>query len=756
MFISMQGNWTIDVKSMESDYPRRFVVSGAATGNGNHAATVGMAPVHVTGNLWTITTQYNSGAGFQQSDTRLKFPVLQLGNYKFDIESNDDRSFVDFDDLTLTCSTPASFSDYLIYGNVTTYSGLCYYNPCYRGWLVIETAAALRVALQNPLLATVIKKYYPERIPPIIVNPNPPDPGPFIPLMINLGGSAQASGNVANIYRGTQSANADTKKSAKDSAAAMSATAALKFDRSVAQTSSQQVQSVSQDTIAIARMIDHSFQRCTTSPASNVTLNFQEYDRSASELAGGPYIGTGIRDFLGSAVTDMNGNYIFRFTQSVSELIDEVFTDVAPGENVFVQYRPDLIVSVPASSPASGVLYESAPYYNVPNLYRLDLCLPESEVPVTSVCFNGNLIGSLGNVFVGGNQNTAGSLSAAALNRDGDNNHLRIDGRISVHNSQAGFAIDCACWSGLIDVKGCMYNARRSQSDPIIRHYTIRYSKDGVHWQFVTESYLHPIFSKRNLPHYNGDLVGPFPATLHVDGVSTPNVPSYKNIQAETFFDGVDWEYSNLDRYMQLSSSIYQGAQPGTVYFKVEGYDSTGNLVPGAKDLIALYIDNNPLGFSLDHVWFNDDGVNIIKAECNLYRMKEASLNTPLNITFKANDQWGFLDHYALHISKCGTAFVVDESIPGISAGSSPGNTDTLGCPGYRGTAEIGKFGDLNSHDITYSPSPPPTKKWLELAEGYTLYYVDLVAQKRETNGYNSGLSGNYVNSAQFAVERLP
>ena len=28
---------------------------------------------------------------------------------------------------------------------------------------------------------------------------------------------------------------------------------------------------------------------------------------------------------------------------------------------------PDLIVSVPASNPASGVLYESAPYYNIPN-----------------------------------------------------------------------------------------------------------------------------------------------------------------------------------------------------------------------------------------------------------------------------------------------------------------------------------------------------------------------------------------------------
>jgi len=754
MFISMQGSWTIHVKSVEPDYPRRIVVSGAATGNGIHTVTAGMAPLNVTGDLWTIATQYNSGAGFQQSDTRLKFPVSQGGHYKFDIESNDDPSFVDFDDLVLTCTTPASPSDYLIYGNVSTYSGACIYNPCYRGWLVIETAAALQVALQNQLLATVIQRYYPERIPPVIVNPNPPDPGPFVPLMINLGGAAQQTGRVANIFnRAPIASGIAGPKAAEDTGPAA---ANVTFQRTATVGALEQFQSVSQETIALAKLVDRSRLRCVTNPAANMTLNFQEYDRSAAELAGGPYTGAGVRDFLGSVITDMNGNYIFRFTQSLSELINEVLFDVAPGENPLVQYRPDLIVSVPASSPASGVLYESAPYYNVPNLYRLDLCLPASQVPSTSICFNGNLIGSLGNVFVGGNQNTAGSVSAAALDRNGYNNHLRSDGKITVHNSQAGFGVDCACWVGLIDVKGCLYNTQRRAADPIIRHYTIRYSKDGTHWQFVTESYLHPIFSKRNLPNYNGDLVGPVFATLGVDGIPTPNTPCYKNIQAEVFFDGVDWEFTNLDRYIQLSSGIYQGTQPGTVYFKVEGYDGTGNLVPGAKDLIALYINNNPLGFSLDDVWFVDDGVNIIKAECNLYRMKDASLNAPLHLKFKANDQWGFLDNYDLDISKCGADFAVVESLPGISEGSNPGNTDGNNCPGYEGTAELGKFGNLNSNEITYSPDPVPTKKWLESGESYTVYYVGLTGAKRETNGYNTGINANYITSTAFAVERIP
>jgi len=757
MFISMQGTWTIRVKEMESDYQRRFVISGAATGNGIHNASVGMSPVTVTGNLWTIATQFNSGAGFQQSDTRLKFPVVSGGNYKFDIETNDDPNFVDWDDLILTCSTPADPSEYLIYGNVSTYPTRCYYNPCYRGWLVIDTAVSLKAALQNALLADIIKKYYPERIPPIIVNPNPPDPAPFVPLMIDLGGSAQSNTRVANIFSRVEAETAtETTKRGKAAAVPEQSASNLRFERSATLANSQPAAAISQNSVAIAKLVDHISWACYTSPAPNLTLNFQEYDRSASELAGGPYTGTGPRVPLGSVITDVNGNYIFRFHQSFSELVNEIFNDVALGENVFVQYRPDLIVSVPNTSPATGVLFESAPYYNVPNLYRLDLCLPESEVPKTSICFNGNLIGSLGNVFVGGSQNTAGSTSAAALDRNGYNNHLRSNGEITVHNSQAGFAVDCACWAGLIDVKGCMYNLQRSSGDPIIRHYTIRYSKDGVNWQFVSQSYLHPIFSKRFLPNYNGDLVGPFPMTLNVDGSATANVPAYKNIQAEVFHDGVDWEFTNLDRYMQLASSIYQAGTPGRVFFKVEGYDSGGNLVPGAKDLIALFIDNNPLGFSLDNVWFPDDGVNIIKAECNLYRMKDAYLNTPMHIIFKANDQWGFLDNYDLDLTKCGADFDVVESIPGISEGSNPGNTDANNCPGYRGTAELSKFGDLNSHEITYSPSPVPTKKWLENAESYTVYFIGLSAVKRETNGYNTGYSGYYNVGTQIAVERIP
>jgi hypothetical protein len=43
-------------------------------------------------------------------------------------------------------------------------------------------------------------------------------------------------------------------------------------------------------------------------------LTFEEYDRTLVEQAGGPYTGTGNRRLLGDTITDMFGNYVFRFS----------------------------------------------------------------------------------------------------------------------------------------------------------------------------------------------------------------------------------------------------------------------------------------------------------------------------------------------------------------------------------------------------------------------------------------------------------
>ena len=157
MIISMQGNWTVSVKSKSAAFAQRFVISGAAAGNGAHSGTPGTS-VSVVGTQWSIAVQNNPGAGFQLSNTMLKFPHKVGGNYEFEIWSDDAAGDHDFNDLILTCSRPASINDFIIYGNLSVYSGLCIFNPCRCRLFVIESLAALTAALKNPKLREVITR----------------------------------------------------------------------------------------------------------------------------------------------------------------------------------------------------------------------------------------------------------------------------------------------------------------------------------------------------------------------------------------------------------------------------------------------------------------------------------------------------------------------------------------------------------------------------------------------------------------------
>jgi hypothetical protein len=768
MIISMQGNWTVSVKSKSAAFPQRFIISGAVTGNGVYAGATTTPAVSVTGNLWSIAIQNNPGSSFQLSNTRIKFPAIVGSNYVFDIESNDAGGDQDFNDLTLACTTPTLSDDFIIYGNVTLYSGLCRFNPCRPRYIVIDTYSQLLKAIENDKLREIITKYYPERVPKIKI-PNPPDPPPFFtPMVINILGEAQIPEKAANLFKRAETVGKTARS--KEVAGGELALSEFTFDRRVVLSKSQISASSLADRVDIAKIVDSVRLICHTEPAQNFTLNFAEYDRTSSELAGGSYTGAGNRLSLGSAITDMNGNYIFRFKQSLSELINEVLQDVAAGENYLVQVLPDIIVKVTDSLHPTDTLFESAPYFNVQHLKQVNICLPREKVPPTSLCFNGNLIGSLGNVFIGGTQNTG--VSFANLDRLGYNNHLRPDGKITVRNSQAGFGVDCAAWAGSVDMKGCMFNLKRAANDPLIERYTIRYSSDGVSWQFVKQDYSHPLFSKRFLLNYSGDPVGPFYVNVHVPNIGSAGtvaqvVPSYINIQKQVYFDGVDWEFSNLDRYMQLNTALYDGTDsiPGAVYFLVEGYDAAGNVVPGARDLIAMFIHNRRLEYGINSVKFADPLLE--KLPCELYKLTNAEMNTALNIEFIAKDDWGFVDGYHLGISKCPSPIEVDITSPliiagtvtngGLKNGSNPSNTDGMvlndggGCPGYTGT--LADFGTGGLVTVTIKPATS-MGGWLRVAEQFGVFSIGLSASIRKTNGYNSGVDSPSPTGTSFYIER--
>ena len=516
----------------------------------------------------------------------------------------------------------------------------------------------------------------------------------------------------------------------------------------------------------LAKIVEGIAFGCHVEPAPNITLSFEEYDRTAAEKAGGAYTGTGPRRLLGDTITDMNGNYIFRFQFDMTVPFLEDADDIAAGEDVNVIIFPDVIVKVTGFSPYN-VLYESAPYNNIPNFKRIDLCLPESTVHVSSACFNGNLIGSLGNVFIGGNQNTAASLSAAVLRRYGDGNFLEADGKISVGSPLALFSVECAAWGGVLDMRGCMYDAAKTAAQNTIKSYTIRIKRAGTaNWQFVSENYKHPQFHNRNLPNYIGDDVGPFPASLHVDGGPLVPAPGYKNIQREIFVDGIDWEFSNFDRFMQLHTSLYDAVAgvttPGTFYVRVDGYDAAGSPVANATDMIALFIHNVPLNFQLSGPSFAD--LSIVNSGCGLYRLTNAQLNAPMQLSFMANDPLGFVHSYDLTMGRCPApmlALQVNQPKPPLIDTLSGASTLAHGdasanvhdaCPGYSGT--LADFADAGLIDVEVQPALSEGG-WIKSTEYFTVLSFGLTAYKRVTNGYNTGLSGPYQASSSIYLERL-
>jgi len=768
MIITMQGNWTVAVKSKNASFPQRFVVQGAATANGSHTGTPGTS-VYVTGSQWSISIQNNPGTGWQTSDAKLLFPHQVGGHYEFNIQSDDAGGDGDFNDLVLTCSTPVNINDFIVYGNITLYSPSCIFNPCRRFPYVIETNAALIQALKNPLLSDYIKKYYPERVPGP-VNPNPPDPAPyFSPIVFDLTNEATQPKTSLQYVR---NAPEEKKKKTADAKEPSFAVSDFKLVSSAPITSSARASSLTSDRVDLANVISGVYRRrCLTDPGANLTLTFEEYDRTGAELLGGAYTGTGNRRLLGDTITDMNGNYIFKFSFDMTFPGLEDAGDVAPGEDVNVVLYPDVIVKIVGYSPFQ-VLYESAPYYNIHNLKRIDLCLPETTIHVPSACFNGNLIGSLGNVFIGGNQNYNASLFAPDLRRFGDSNYLESNGVISVNSPLAGFNVECAAWGGTIDMKGCMYDAAKTATNNKIKWYTVRVNRAGTGgWQYVSQNYKHPKFHNRNLPNYIGDDVGPFYPS--VGGTLNGTIPAYTNIQREIFVDGIDWEFSNMDRYMRLDTTLYDVLAgvitPGTFYVRVDGYDATGHLVPNATDLIALFIHNKvgEHGFNVQMTQAILNDPTIVQSDCNLYRLTDAQMKTPMSFSFVADDPFGFVDSYALTMGRCpGTALDLTANIEGnftISGSHTfPGGHNPLNvhhpldpihtCPGYTGTdADYSTSGLVN---VVINP-PAVGDGWIKAGEYFTIYSFGLTANRRVTNGYNSGVWGPNPLYSQILMERL-
>jgi hypothetical protein len=720
MSITMQGGWTVSVKSKSAAFGQRFVVSQPGSPDIIIPGKAGNS-VFVNAPQWSINIQSQSGAGQPWLDSRQRIgvPSVSGSTLSFNIKSDDSAGDGDFNDLILTCSMLFSATDYVLFGNAETYSGPCLWNPCLP-WIVIETASALQQALLNPALRPIIQRLYPNRVPK---RPGPvPDPGPlFRPLVIPTGTLAQNNGLVFHSAAAQAAAPqleiktaADVKKYHEAAAAQLRASASpVVLDSSAPGSSSLS----STETLAIATLREgiERFWNCRTSAAPGLLLNFQEYTQTSAEQAGGPYTGTGAREDLGLAVTDELGNYIFRFTYAAWRhyfpvVVEEQLGGLS-GEIPFPLIHPNVIVQALGAS--MDVEYETTPYYNIPNLLRINLCIPLGSItnPGAGCASYDRTIYQIGDIVVlynalGGSPNT-----------------LDGSGRITCRNANAP-QVDCAGWRGGLRLYACFGASG-------VANYTVRYSFDnGSTFSFVNEGFdlnYIPAFA----PGYTGTPVGPTYLPVQVDGNPAQVAPTYANHEGDS-----NWLDNTLK--LILSSGYYQPPTgPGPVLFKIEGYNAAGHHVPSSVDSITLYIDNVATSGSIESVNLGSPaGLD----ECALLTLPSA--NSPLTVQYSVDNAQGMLADWELSVTRGNNYALPVTVVGGVTPQSYPAAGLADPC-NFHGSPDYPLDASLFT-ETTLQPAPhvdPGTttsnSNWLPAGYSFCAFAFTLSAHDRVTDGRN-------------------
>jgi hypothetical protein len=700
----MQGSWTVSVKSKElGSTPQRFIISGAATGNGTYTATNATPPVHVNGAAWAIDVQHDPGSGFVDSFMEITFPANNGVNYSFNIDANDDEIDPVFDDLILTCTTPVTQNDFILFGNVSWYSG-CIFTPC-RPFpsVVIDSEASLQAALLRPTFRKVIETLYPERVYPKPVGPGP-DPGPFRPFLLPVEDNPIVPQEQVKVFADTSAVS----EGAATSALAVNSAAAA-ASQIVALSAPSARSAVSLSAIDVAGLFNIN-RGCQSGVLADYLLRFEDYTPTAAEAAGGPYTGNGVRTVLGVTTTDRRGNYIFRFTLPCRFII---FDPRIPIHIPFPRCHvtlPNVIVQVLDGTAPSGVLYETTPFFNTPEFAQINVCVPKGVVTLPPGCTTGQIIQSIGNITVGPLVGTTRTTSNTSLDASGQ-----------ITNSGAlGPQVTCAAWAGSLYFYACLDN-------PNIVSYTIRYgSSFATANQFVNEDYS----PYRVVPapvYVAPQSVGPTNRSLETETGVFSTVPSYFNAETDT---STPW----LDRWkvlkMVLTSSLYQQALggAGSIVFRIQGYDVGGNLL--ADDNITLYVDNNFVDQFIDPnlILITTVGPQT-QGNCALFTLPAGGSDAgdPIQVSFRANQYEGFMASYTLGMDKGSTGgFAITSSSP-ISPAQEIG-----GC-GYTGTlAESGY--NLVTGELTVQVAPA-SGHWLDPGQVFCAFSIDLSSSVRVTDG---------------------
>lgn len=727
MSIRLQGMWLVKVRSKNADDPQQFRISGALTGNGTYNGVTSTPEVFVNGDSWSITILNNPGSGFVPSEMQIRFPVSAGGFYSFDIESNDSGGDEDFNDLIITCRTPITPDDYIIYGNVGYYSGHCF-NPCYQRYFVIDSVLTLQEALKNPALNALIADYYPSRVSElqqranaVSLNPQPLPPGQgpdFTPLVIPLSDTQPIPPKQRHLVRSTAGSlnlAAGDKKAAKESQDSFSfrqlTSAEAVQEESVSLFRSAIKDSVRQEAISVASRFK---LLCETGPLPNAVLRVQEYDRSAAELSGAPYSGLGDRELQGTTICDRNGNYIFRVRMTGEKVSDEILTDTASGESATFQTAPDVMLQLMCPGVAVPA-YESAPHWNIGHLHRINICVPKTQSCLIPLACDGiHIIQGVGNIAL-----AEPSPSGARI---GGGNYLGSDGLITAFGSGAP-AARCAAWYGTLQLRGCLKN-------PAVKFYRLSYRAIGGSLSFI------PFNQPFTLPFDNG-------VTLVERQVFSSSADAYINVETNTTPTGV-W----LHAYRNIKARINTAAfANGSYLFRIEGLDTSLNPVAGTVETVPLYFDNAAVQARIDPE-INMAGVGTL-GECALFTLPAGQENPTLTIRYRAvhnlSGSIGFMNSYGLGMLKGSGGFsITPGAAPAIfpappfldgtaNTGRNYVHGDHLSCIRYfRGTINESA---ADSEGYVTANITAASGHWLEPNQTFCAFGVSLSYQLRLTNG---------------------
>jgi len=754
MAILMHGSWNIQVTQKFADREQRYIVSGASSGNGIHPGVVGSPTVLVTGSSWSLQVQNKNGTTWQNSAEKILLsPAPCTG---FSLASDDGGGSgagdQDFNDLVLHFTTVATSgaTDYIVYGHVSYYEGLCLINPCWRDWVVIDTYTSLLKALEYPELRDYIKKVYPDRFikrPGIPVPPNPPEP--FKPLMLPLQSNQLIPQQEATIFRVDKNVAEDVKRKAKEETVSEKLTAVSSV--ALNRLSNDAVLSI--DKTRIARIVDKLPLYCNVQSYVSALLRFIEYDRSAEELAGGAYTGIGTREILGNVITDSFGNYIFRFQRTDFEDASELEVDVASGESFLTQRKPDLLVQILDPTNVNRVMYESGLYANISTCRRINICIPKSVIGTTvNPCTGQSIIQYIGDIYLG--EDISG-------NRGGLGYTLHGSGRIS------GNGLSCAAWRGRLNLISCRF------TDPAIAYYTVRYRRPGIGWTNVEEdtslinvSSGFPVnTSIRTTQNLSVDALPPAPTRCYFNvEAPPPTIP-----QPAGWITSINYKaFLSTGNYTDLTGR-------GRVEFRIEGYKADGTKLPAVDESIALYLDNHTWSVELDDD-LSMDGTTL--GNCALFSLPSNGAggfieDAPLEVRFKANQDSGFMGAYSLTIAKGAIGNInlmkvgnhlpsgwnaLPNTTPFADGGAPVGrsysfssSTHAAFCPIFKGTIdEVGADSDGDFIKIKVKPN----SRWLDVGQNFCAFRLRVDGFIRHTDGDTYWNHNFYSNEVLIGIER--